>query len=179
MITKPVYINTLLFTAFFSHMEQLKTASITYQPPLAALKHLVNSPGNYTSDREWFVLCNDNFEHSGRFCLYCCDHCHAPTHGIVLKSTLVVNLCLYHCSLQTPLAVCDVTYMWVTWGEPLSQEISSPGKTAVPAKLPRIYCHSSITEWPYFLGNIVFPQDNLSNASYMSECVVTIQELSY
>ena len=40
-------------------MEQLKAASIAYQPPLIALKHLVNSPDNYTSDREGFVLCND------------------------------------------------------------------------------------------------------------------------
>ena len=158
-------------------MEQLKTASITYQPPLAALKQLVNSPGKNTSDGEGFVLCNDNFEPSGRFCLYCCDHCHAPTHGyiIVLKLTLVVNLCLYHWSLQPPLAVCDVTYTWVTWGEPLPQEISLPGKTAVVAKLPRIYCRS-ITEWPYFLGNISVPQDNLSHASYTSKWVVTIQE---
>ena len=65
--------------------------------------------------------------------------------------------------------------MWVTWGEPLAQEISSPGKTAVAAKLPRIYCHSSITEWPYFLGNIAVPQENLSHASYTSKWV-KIQE---
>ena len=134
-------------------MKQLKAASIAYQPPLIALKHLVNSPDNYTSDREGFVLCNDMVILSTweRFCLYHCDHRHAPTHGyiIVLKLTLVVNLCLpstHHCSLQPSLALCDVTYMWVTWGEPLAQENLSPGKAAMAAKLPRISRHSSITE---------------------------------
>ena len=65
--------------------------------------------------------------------------------------------------------------MRVTWGEPLAQKILSPGKPAMAAKLPRIYCHSSITEWPYFLGNIAVPQENLSHASYTSKWV-KIQE---
>ena len=56
------------------------------------------------------------------------------------------------------------------------RKFSSPGKTAVAAKLPRIYCRSSITEWPYFLGNIAVPQENLSHASYTSKWVVKIQE---
>ena len=91
----------------------------------------------------------------------------------------MINRCLpstHHCSLQTSLALRDVTYVWVTWGEPLAQEISSPGKTAEAAKLPGIYCRSSITEWPYFLRNIAVPQENLSHASYTSKWVVMIQE---
>ena len=42
--------------------------------------------------------------------------------------------------------------------EPVSQEISLPGKIVAEAKFPRIFGRPNLTERPYFLGNIAAPR---------------------
>jgi len=48
----------------------------------------------------------------------------------------------------------------------MSQEILSPGKIVTAAKFPRLYGHSSITERPYFLGNIAAPRKSVTCSLY-------------
>ena len=53
--------------------------------------------------------------------------------------------------------VCEISTLWAPGCNPVSQEISPPGKNVAATKFPRINGRSSITERPYFLGIIIAP----------------------